>query len=465
MDFLAFDFETANHNKSSVCALGIVIVENSSIIYEKHYYINPKQKFDGMNIHIHKITPDMVENAPTFSEVWEEVKPLFYKYPLVAHNLKSADAAMLRAACVENGILLPELNRFYDTMVLARENLYLENYKLETVANYFNINLAEHHNPLCDAKATALIMQAFLSDENYAVTVLDYSIGAPNGEEFSLNKIVKKASALSGFITPAEYTAFSCTEEKNCYLKSVALLPKTLKSDRQFIYNGRYIENACKCDIVGYGDNNTIIISLDGKVHAISLEHFKEMQPPQSSDLYRAAINTEPIYTEGVYEYLVAKRNTAFKKSPYADIVKINLNLSRAASFAFCGIKAFDCTPRKDCIVFCLKNNFFEKIEEKDIPIDYKIQNIKSLKDYTRMFISKEFDDFKKFVDYIFTFCESYVDENYVPDHVFDCCHRYMECSDEKHCTCPDYLYSKGCTYKSKLENGTVFFGKNRNVK
>lgn len=173
---------------------------------------------------------------------------------------------------------------------------------------------------------------------------------------------------------------------------------------------------------------------------------------------------SKTVCTEKIYEYINAKTIDCFRKSPYADIVKVNLNQNCASSFTFCGLKAFDCTPRKDCIVFCFKNNFFEKFKEKDIPVEYEIQNIKSLKDYTRFLISKNFDDLKKFVDYIFNFCETYVDEHYIPERIFDCCHRYMNCSDEKHCTCPDYLYSKGCTYKSKLENGTVFFGKNRNI-
>lgn len=169
--------------------------------------------------------------------------------------------------------------------------------------------------------------------------------------------------------------------------------------------------------------------------------------------------------TEEIYKYIKSVCETTFKESPYVDTVSTNLNKNSAASIIFCGLKAFDCTAKKDKIMFCLKNDYFSMLKEEDIPVKYEINNVKSLKDFTRIFISKNFYDFQKFVDYIFIFCEEYVDEHYIPDHLFDCCHRYMECSDEKKCTCPDYLYSKGCTYRKKLEKGIVFFGKNRNIK
>lgn len=47
---------------------------------------------------------------------------------------------------------------------------------------------------------------------------------------------------------------------------------------------------------------------------------------------------------------------------------------------------------------------------------------------------------------------------------LFDCCHRFLECSDAKDCTHPDMEFQKRCTYRRKLKQGIVFFGANRNV-
>lgn len=46
----------------------------------------------------------------------------------------------------------------------------------------------------------------------------------------------------------------------------------------------------------------------------------------------------------------------------------------------------------------------------------------------------------------------------------FACCHLYEECSDKMMCINP--LKQRGllCGYRKKLESGTVYYGKNRNV-
>lgn len=276
-------------------------------------------------------------------------------------------------------------------------------------------------------------------------------------------ELEKRASAIHALIPPTEkYVEFNNVEEKVQYLKTHDLISKTATDIKQFFYNGAYAEYVCPCEIVGYINNNVLVISLDKHLHCVDIIHFKEMQKSKEC---QTALATIPIYTDGTYEYIKKLCTLTFKESPYVDIVSTKLNISRATSIVFCGLKAFDCTAKKDKFLFCLKNDYFSMLNEEDIPVEYEIKNIKSLKDFTRIFISKNFYDFQKFVDYIFTFCEKYVDEHYIPDHLFDCCHRYMECSDKIQCTCPDYLYSKGCTYRKKLEKGIVFFGKNRNIK
>lgn len=44
----------------------------------------------------------------------------------------------------------------------------------------------------------------------------------------------------------------------------------------------------------------------------------------------------------------------------------------------------------------------------------------------------------------------------------FGCCSRYEKCSDERKCIHPDLLMARGCAYKSNLEEGRIFYGKNK---
>lgn len=47
---------------------------------------------------------------------------------------------------------------------------------------------------------------------------------------------------------------------------------------------------------------------------------------------------------------------------------------------------------------------------------------------------------------------------------LFDCCHRYLECSDAKECTHPDRDFSLCCSYRKMLKQGIIFYGKNRTI-
>lgn len=46
----------------------------------------------------------------------------------------------------------------------------------------------------------------------------------------------------------------------------------------------------------------------------------------------------------------------------------------------------------------------------------------------------------------------------------WDCCSRYLECSDAKTCVHPDKAFALGCGYRRILSSGRIFYGKNRNI-
>ena len=46
----------------------------------------------------------------------------------------------------------------------------------------------------------------------------------------------------------------------------------------------------------------------------------------------------------------------------------------------------------------------------------------------------------------------------------FGCCGMFEDCSDAKRCIHPNRLYSTACAYRRNLEQGRIFYGKNRNV-
>lgn len=162
MDFLAFDFETADCHQSAPCSLGIALVENNVIVYSKEYLINPECDFDAVHIAIHGITPEMVFDAPKFSDLWKDLEDLFSSYPVVAHNI-SFDLAILEKAAQRYGIDLPRME-CYCTNRIAKNNYSLASYKLDSLCETFNISLARHHSAENDSRACAELMLYMLSD-------------------------------------------------------------------------------------------------------------------------------------------------------------------------------------------------------------------------------------------------------------------------------------------------------------
>ena len=157
LDFVAIDFETANHFRGSPCAVGLTRVTDghvtdtvSTLIYQ--------EEFDGFNILIHGITPDDVVDAPPFDVVWPELLDWIGSLPIVAHNA-AFDTGVIRDALDQDGTPWPDLT-YACTLVMGRRTYDLPSYRLPFVAEAAGIDFNPdlHHNAEADAELSALIM-------------------------------------------------------------------------------------------------------------------------------------------------------------------------------------------------------------------------------------------------------------------------------------------------------------------
>ena len=151
MDYYTIDFETASSNPTSACSIGIVGVEEGKVVLKKHYLINPKEPFEESTIYIHKITPEMVANEPTFDQIWPEIKQCFNNTIVFSHN-SVFDFRVLKALLEKYNIEKP-IFKIGCTYKLARLLWPVEeigNHRLDTIAAYLEFNF-NHHNALSDA--------------------------------------------------------------------------------------------------------------------------------------------------------------------------------------------------------------------------------------------------------------------------------------------------------------------------
>ncbi len=160
---MALDFETATATRASACAVGLAHVRGGKVIAVERALIQPPgNEYDGFNVMIHGIEPEMTADSPTFTEIWPQLFARLLGRAVVAHNA-SFDFSVLRHSLDEAGIEYPETD-YYCTRVFAlRHWPELPSYALELVADRCGIEFG-HHDPGEDARASAEIALRIASE-------------------------------------------------------------------------------------------------------------------------------------------------------------------------------------------------------------------------------------------------------------------------------------------------------------
>ena len=155
--FIAIDFETANQYRSSICSVGLVMVDNGTIRDRFYSLIKPNPNFYcHWATEIHGISYQDTISAPLFPEVWHNIEEKISGFPLVAHN-SSFDEGCLKAVHELYNMPYPDY-QFYCTCRSAKRIFPdLRNHQLHTVSSHIGFELFDHHNALADAEACARI--------------------------------------------------------------------------------------------------------------------------------------------------------------------------------------------------------------------------------------------------------------------------------------------------------------------
>ncbi len=193
MRALAIDFETANEERGSACSIGLAWVEDGEITRVEERLIRPKtMRFSGMNIAIHGIRPEHVEDAAEFPEVMDEFADDFQTFPLLAHNA-AFDFSVWRGALDQYRMAYPSLTYFCSLKMVQKVWPALPSHKLNVVADFLQLRF-RHHNAADDA---ALCAAAALGV-------------AKSLKVRQLEDIARKISMKPGALRPGGYDPCSC---------------------------------------------------------------------------------------------------------------------------------------------------------------------------------------------------------------------------------------------------------------
>lgn len=163
--FAIVDVETTGGHASGHAMTEIAIVLHDGIKVVDNYskLLNPKQHIP-LNIQtLTGITPDMVEDAPTFPEVAEEIREFLGDHIFVAHNV-NFDYSFVKSAFAQVGI---DYNprRMCSVRYARRVEKGLKSYSLGNLCKHFNVDNEAAHRAWGDATATAKIMEYLLEKD------------------------------------------------------------------------------------------------------------------------------------------------------------------------------------------------------------------------------------------------------------------------------------------------------------
>jgi DNA polymerase-3 subunit alpha (Gram-positive type) len=158
-DFVVFDVETTGSKvpPGRMIEIGAYRVRKGRVAEEFIRLVNPETPIPPFITNLTGITPAMVAEAPRFAEIATELLEFIGESVLVAHN-----------SGFDMGFLNHEIGRVYKdyrianpclcTVKLSRRLLPdIENHKLKTVAQHYEVDLYNHHRAGPDAFATAHI--------------------------------------------------------------------------------------------------------------------------------------------------------------------------------------------------------------------------------------------------------------------------------------------------------------------
>ena len=182
-DFVVVDVETSGLDPAAGARVieiaAVRIRPTGEVVDSMSSLINPGDGNTGADW-IHGITPDMIAQAPTFAQAYDELARVLDDAVFVAHHAKF-DESFVAAEAAIAGIELATMPAIC-TYWLARSSVQgTENFKLATLANHFGISQLGAHSALDDAQVVAnmlpKMMQSFGALSYYSNPSLQPRIG------------------------------------------------------------------------------------------------------------------------------------------------------------------------------------------------------------------------------------------------------------------------------------------------
>ena len=481
--YVVVDIETTGVNRQidRIIEIGAATYEYGRKVSEYHTLVNPGQLLPPEIIKLTGITQDEVDQAPYLEEIVNDFRNYISNLPLIGHNILSFDIPFLKAHIGEFD------NPGIDTLILARKVFdILPRHKLEYLKAVLDLSDVESHRALNDVEITNALLWACL---------------APNRHEAKVNKAYLESKLKSDGSTDKKRTSHKSNkplsvkalEADPASMHNSALSGKTvvftgtLSIDRKEAWQiaadaGAKVKTdvSKKTDYLVVGKQEIAIVGFDGmsekeeKAHAINKSgaaHIEiidedafmrlaksEPDPLAAESSEEIDVQEQPPFPEEITAFEILKdccKDMLSKLNVPTNLLILNgLKDKSAVCLVDEGHTVSHLRIRKNKKYITMP----EDVQEL-LPITAQTYTLKSTPGILYIMISIP-EDVRQYAD---AFCKA-VHIHIQKYHTFDCCGRYMECSNAKQCIHPKPVEALGCTYKRNLEKGLIFYGENRNI-
>lgn len=170
--FVAYDLETTGLSSKRACIteIGAIKVINGKIIDSKKYkfqeLVHPYARITHVEKDAEKvtgITTEMIKNARSIKEVFNDFADFIEDYPLVGYNNKTFDSVRLRRAGRYAHRVIT--NKQFDLLPVAKRILRGGYAKLSDIAKEYNIVNPNAHRAYADALTTAKVFMMIKNDK------------------------------------------------------------------------------------------------------------------------------------------------------------------------------------------------------------------------------------------------------------------------------------------------------------
>lgn len=166
LSYAVVDVETTGTSAGTgdrITEVAVVVLSGGEVVRRFQTLVNPERPIPPMITALTHITWEMVRDAPRFGDICEELLDVLSGNVFVAHNAEfdwrfiSAEVARATGHRLEARRLC--------TVRLARKVLpHLPSRRLDSLAHYYGVEIADRHRALGDADATARILLRLLGE-------------------------------------------------------------------------------------------------------------------------------------------------------------------------------------------------------------------------------------------------------------------------------------------------------------